>query len=488
METALAYYNMALIQSNAGDDYGAQESLTLSLKKLDENLKEDRSYLASDYNQLGMTYYNLGENKQAIQYYQLALHFADDPKLRPYILNNEGNSYQYLKAYKKSIACYHAVINSVGKAGIIYARALTNLANTKWLQDHHYNAAPELLESLAIRLRENDQWGQNSSYAHLADFYTAVKPDSALWYSQKMLTVARALPSPDDQQQALQKLILLSSPEKSKVYFRQYQVLSDSLQSARNAAKNQFAVIRYNVEKQKAENLQLQKQNTEKRYQLIAVLSLVVLTGLGLTWWLKKRKQRLRLKTEQEIRESKFQLSQKVHDKVANGIYRIMSEVEHLPEIDRTVLLDQLENMYNVSRNVAHDEPQSAIDFTERVSTMLYAFKSQSLRLAVTGNEKELWQAVSTPTKEELLLALQELMVNMSKHSQAKRAYVGFFARDGQLSIDYRDDGVGLNGKEITGRGMLNTVSRIKALNGTISFDSGKAEGLQVLIQIPISH
>src|SRR6202042_3842448 len=100
-------------QANAGDDYGAQESLTLSLKKLDEHKASDRAYLASDYNQLGMTFYNLGENEQAIQYYQLALKFADDPKLRPYILNNEGNSYQYLKDYTKSIACYQAVLKLV---------------------------------------------------------------------------------------------------------------------------------------------------------------------------------------------------------------------------------------------------------------------------------------------------------------------------------------------------------------------------------------
>ncbi len=219
------------------------------------------------------------------------------------------------------------------------------------------------------------------------------------------------------------------------------------------------------------------------------VVTLVALAGASIGFWLyKKRKRRMQLEADRRLQESKLRLSQKVHDKVANGIYRIMSEVEHLPEIDRAVLLDQLENMYDVSRNVAHDEPESATDFAERISTMLYAFKKQSLRLAVTGNEKELWQAVSLRVKEELLLVLQELMVNMSKHSKATQAYIGFSAEDGRLCLEYRDDGVGLAGKEIAGKGMQNTVSRIEALNGTVRFDGVETKGLRVLIQLPIIH
>ncbi len=487
VQIALAYYNMALIQANAGDDYGAQESLTLSLKKLDEHTNADRAYLTSDYNQLGMTFYNLGENEQAIQYYQLALKFVDNPKFRPYILNNEGNSYQYLKDYTKSIACYQAVLKLTGKTGAVYARVLTNLANTEWLQEHHYNAVPELLESLAIRVRENDLWGQNSSYAHLADYYMATKPDSALWYAQKMLAIAKVLPSPDDQQQALQKLVLLSSPVKSKTYFRQYQALGDSLQSARNVAKNQFAVIRYNVEKARTENLELQKKNTERRYQLFGVLATAGLAAILGLWLYRKRRQRLQSEAEKEIRESRLQLSQKVHDQVANGIYSIMSEVEHSQELDRTTLIDKLDNIYEVSRNIAHDEPGADDDFTKRINSLLNAFKRPAIRLAVSGNETELWQRVSKDAKQQLELVLQELMVNMSKHSQATLAHVGFVIEQGYLKIECRDNGVGMTNPDKSGKGLQNTVSRIKRLNGRVTFDTQAATGFCIFIHLPLA-
>ena len=486
VQVALAYYNMALIQSNAGDDYGAQESLTNSLKHLDENKKEHRGYLASDYNQLGMTFYNLGENREAITYYQMALKYADDVKLRPYILNNEGNSFQALKVYDKTIGCYKAVLGSVDKTGIVYARALTNLANTRWMQDHHYNAVPELLESLAIRLRQKDVWGENSSYAHLADFYTVSKPDSARWYAQKMLYTATRLRSPDDQQQALKKLILLSPAEQSRAYFKQYQARADSLQTKRNVAKNQFALIRYNVERAKADNIQLQKINTERNYQLV-VVALFTLAAAFIGFYLyKRRRRRLLLESDRRLQESKLRLSQKVHDKVANGIYSIMSEVEHLPQLDRTVLLDKLENMYNVSRNVAHDEAESAVDFAERISAMINAFKSDLIKIGVEGNKTELWQTVRSETREELLLVIQELMVNMSKHSHATKAYVGFSADNGRLLFEYRDDGIGFVGTAAAGYGIESTVSRIQALNGTINFEGVGTKGLHVWIQLPI--
>ena len=150
-QVAMAYQNMALIQSEAGDNYGAQESLTLALKSLDEHDPHNRGHLAEDYNQLGMTFYNSDDNSQALQYYALALQYADSPQLKSYFLNNQGNSYQKLKDYDKALSSYDTVVLIVGKNGTDYARTLTNLATTKWLQNRRYNAAPDLLQSLAIR-------------------------------------------------------------------------------------------------------------------------------------------------------------------------------------------------------------------------------------------------------------------------------------------------------------------------------------------------
>jgi len=485
-QIASAYQSMAFIQSNAGDNYGAQESLIMSLKSLDERNAQDQDYLARDYNGLGMAYSNLNEYDQALTYYQLALQFANAKQLRSNILNNQGNAYKDAKSYSKALACYQSAIRLIDNNSIIYARVLTNLANAKWLQNPHYNAAPELLRSLTIRLGQKDIWGENSSYAHLADFYMDSKPDSALWYARKMFGTASKLKSPDDELTALRKLIVLV-PNQSKIYFLRYQRLEDSLQSKRSAEKSQFAVIRYDVEKSKAENLQLQKKNTERQYQLIAVLAAAGLASAFGIWLYRKRQQRLQSETDKEIRESRLQLSQKVHDQVANGIYSIMSEVEHSQELDKTALIDKLDTVYEVSRNIAHDEPGADDNFTKRINALLNAFKKPAIRLAVSGNEPELWELVNKDAKQQLELVLQELMVNMSKHSQATLAHVGFMIDQGDLKIECRDNGVGVTNPDQSGKGLKNTVSRIKRLNGSVTFDTQAATGFCIFIQLPLA-
>jgi len=483
-QIAMAYQSMALIQSDAGDHYGAQESLTLALKALDKQDPKNHGHLAEDYNQLGMTFSNLNDYQQALTYYSLALQYADSPALRAYFLNNQGNAYKDMKAYAKALSSYAAVIRIVGTRGSDYARTLTNLATTKWLQNPSYSAAPELLRSLAIRLQEKDIWGENSSYGHLADFYMNSKPDSALLYARKMLVTASELNSPDDELEALRKLVVLV-PNQSKSYFQRYQRLEDSLQTRRSAAKSQFAVIRYNVEQAKAENLQLQKKNTERRYQLIGVLAASVLAFVWAMWWYRKRRQRLQHQAEREIQESKLRLSQKVHDQVANGIYRIMSEVEHM-EIDKNRLLDQLDHAYEISRNIAHDETDEHGDFTERVGILLKTLKNPAVKLTVSGNEPALWAKIGVAVREQLELVLQELMVNMRKHSGASRAHVGFILAEGGLKVDYWDNGVGLSDQAKHGTGLKNTVSRIKALNGRINFESSNKKGLRIEIHVPL--
>lgn len=141
---------------------------------------------------------------------------------------------------------------------------MTNLSKTNWLQNSNYNPIPEFQKALKIRLKEKDNWGMNSSYAHLADYYIKNNQDSALLYSRKMYKVAKEINSPDDQIEALQKLITVENPQNSKRYFNVYQKLNDSLQTARNKAKNQFALIRYETEKNKSDFLKAKAESIER--------------------------------------------------------------------------------------------------------------------------------------------------------------------------------------------------------------------------------
>lgn len=261
------------------------------------------------------------------------------------------------KKYPEALKVYNQILKeNNNKKSTEYSRALTNLAKTKWLQNANYNPVSELKEALNIRLQEQDLWGQNSSYAHLADYYIQKKPDSALIYATKCM-VSLKLKSPDDQIEALQKLIILENPEKSKQYFLTYQKLNDSLQTARSKAKNQFALIRYETEKNKADFQKAQADNVKKQNQILkqyAGLGILGLVLIGGGVWYRRRKKILQQEKELEVKRQNLGIL-KVHDVVANGIHRVMTKLENQEHIDKETMLDDLEIVYEKSRDISYD-------------------------------------------------------------------------------------------------------------------------------------
>ncbi len=479
-----AYTYMGIIQHDAGDYFGSQESLLLSLSLLDENKEKEQSLILSNYNELGNNSRNLKNYDDAINYYKLALKFAKDSVDRLINLNNIAVTYQDKNQYDSAISIYSSILNENEEEKLEYARVLSNMTKAKWLKDSNYNAAPELFAALQIRIKENDKWGLNASYGHLTEYYERRQPDAALLYAQKMYTIAQELSSPDDRLFALQKLITLSSPNASKKYFERYQQLNDSLQTARNSAKNQFALIRYETEKHKSQNLILQKENAEKKVRIIeqqVILGGIVILSFAILFWYRRQKQ-------QALREQQLKTSQKVHDVVANGLYRIMVGVEHQPEIDRQQLLDEMDNLYEQSRDISYETievPKQS--FSNEVAGLLKSFSTEQTSISIVGNTPKVWDKLNNKARTELKRGLQELLVNMQKHSAAKNVVVKFEEVVNGLLIRYTDDGKGISADFCYGNGLRSTENRIKSIGGQFNFNLPSATGLNIQIFIPIS-
>lgn len=494
LQTAMAYNIMSVIQSDAGDHYGAQESLSASLRYLDEASARDHACLANDYNELGMNSTDLKNYDSAISFFLQAMKFTSDSSFRPVILNNEAYAYQCKKDYAGALKIYRElIVKSRVKNGAAYTRILTNMATTKWLDDPHYPAAPELLNALRLRQQEQDLWGQNSSYINLARYYLHSRPDSALFYASKMYNIAQRLNSPDDQLEALETLVQVGPARDIRPYFERFRQLDDSLQTARNAAKNQFALIRYNVEKNKADNLKLQKDNSEKKYQIIeqnlrfylTLAAFVLLVVIAFRWYT-KRKKRMEQDAKNAVHESQLKASKKVHDTVANDIYRIMKKIEYDPVLDKDWLLDNIDDVYQRSRDISYEivkEPGG--DFHNQLSELLTSFATGETKVILVGNEETLWNKINKVHRQEIRYILQELMVNMKKHSQATNVIVKFEESDGHCRISYFDDGLGLPERTAHKNGLTNTGNRIKAMQGKVIFDTDIGKGLRIHLSFP---
>lgn len=486
IKVAKCLINMAIISVDHGDLFGSIEISLSAIPYLNPKRKKDRELLSSDYNNIGKSSHLLKKYDEATDFYLKALDHTTNDTVKAIYLNNLANNYHYLGQYDKSIAVYQKLLPM--KVLIAnqaeYARYLSNYERTKWYRNSKYNPVPKFLEALETRIKENDLLGQNASYVHLADYYAKKLPDSALYYAKKMLNVSSAAKSPEDQLAALQKLTTLSHPSDTKRYFERYQKLNDSIQTSRNAAKNQFALVRYETEKHKAASIK-KESDILKRNIALSVLVLILISGY---FWYRKRKKTLQQEKELEVKNTEIKYVKKVHDHVANRIYQVMDEIDNRPEMEKEEVADKLEVIYHITRDLSYEtSTKYKNDFAKSLSKMFSSYQSAKVSITVDGNEEKLWADIQENVKSEVFAILQELMTNMSKHSQASEVNLQLEKNSQSVRIIYNDNGVGIPKDAQFGNGLKNTETRIQGISGSITFENINNNGLQINITFPVA-
>ncbi|WP_160139002.1 tetratricopeptide repeat-containing sensor histidine kinase [Chryseobacterium sp. c4a] len=482
--------NMAIIQTYYGDFYGSIESSLEANKFLkDEKDSITRRDLASSYNNMGIASAFLYNHDRAITFYQNALKYNDDDDKKYIYYNNLGNAFINQKNYR--LAKKYLSYATQSKDHENQARAINNLANAKYLSDKSYDPLPEFQRALDIREKYNNLEGLNSSFATLADYFVLKDQEKSLMYAKKMLQTATTINNPEDKLQALQKIIIIDKNDYKK-YFDKFQSINDSVQISRNKAKNQFAYFRYGLEKQKTENQTLKFQKAKKEVQLLqqniglGALSLLIIGGIV---WYKKRKKEVQRENELKIKENELRLSKKVHDVVANGIYQVMTKIENQADFDKDKALDELEFVYEKSRDISYEKPEleSIMEFHDKISTLVGSFKNDTVNTFLAGNGVNIWAGLSYSVQDEVYQIIRELLVNMKKHSEATFVTFKFERNNNLIHIQYKDNGIGIPGNIIHGNGLTNTVSRIEKIKGSIIFDNKTEKGLKIYISFPTS-
>ncbi|MFP3596414.1 hypothetical protein [Chryseobacterium sp. SIMBA_029] len=478
---------MAIISTNKGDYYSGQSLSTQAIKCLNENDKDQFSDIYSNYNNLGISSDNLKDYENAIKFNKLALKFAIEKSERLISLNNLSSVYRENKQYDQAIKIYkNILINSKIENNKIYPTALTNLAVSKWSENPNYDPQPELLKALKIRENENDLWGQNSSQSHLSDYFKNKNSEKALFHAIKMYEISKKLKSPDDQLEALKKIIELDTYNYKK-FFDRYTTLRDSLQIERNNSKNQFALIKFDTEQIKKQNAQNENHILTQSIALGILVGVLVVLILIIMWY-KKRQKGLQQEKELEVKNTQLKMSKKVHDVVANGIYQVMTKIENQEDFSKDEALDELEFVYEKSRDISYDKEDATEeeDFSEKISTSIGSFNNDSVKTYIAGNEKNIWKNVSQPKQDEIYQIIRELLVNMKKHSQASIVSFRFERMNNEIIIYYKDNGIGISGAVMHKNGLTNMVSRIEILKGQIIFDTETEKGLKINISFPV--
>lgn len=489
--------NMGTIQKDFNDYFGSKETLTEALRFLiPEN---DTIYLAQCYNLLATNHRKLLNYSDAIKNYNQAISMTGIEIDRSVYQNNLAVVYTDNARYEDAIA----ILKDISQDSVLkqnnrqYARTLDNLAYAQWLSGKEKEAKP-FLYALEIRVRHNDKRGQIASHTHLGEFYSKDQPQRAKAHFNTVINLSKDIKIPRAEKDAL-KFLMQLEPQNVQLRDR-YVFLQDSLYEQELKVKTQFANMKYNDEQEKARLLALEKENVEKELQTSRQRSqkIIYLGGfifavsvLGLSIYsFRQRTKRLKQKNKTDrltaIHETEFELSRRLHDDHGGKLNQTMLLVQK--DADKSVVLDNLEALYNQTRDFSREinEIDTGPNFKREFFEMLRFRTPSNIKLFITGSKEIVWETVAPLTKIVLYKVLQELMINMGKHSKATLITIVFQETGKLLKVDYADNGVGASEEDLNIKnGLRNTEKRIQAIGGTITFGLGKGDGFKANITIP---
>jgi len=432
-------------------------------------------------NQLGRIYRASRNYPAAQKYFNKALAIAKKAKDSIIILNNKANVYKDELDYKNAIDIYTILYQKSLKTqdSLQIALVLDNLGYVQ-SKTNSAEALGNLKKALKIRKNKNYLVGLHSSNSHLAEYYLDRNDTAqAITYSQNALNLANTINSSSLKLDALSLFMRLDK----NPFVNEYKRLADSISNVKQLVENKNAYLKYNVaeEQKKTQASQLlQEIESRKRliYQFLALFILLALIASYFIFRYRYKKAKI-----EEVYKTETRIAKKVHDEVANDMYKVMTSLENNPSIDIGVL-DDLERIYSKTRDISREN--SAIDLHQdyglQLNDLLVGYKNQSVTIVTRNLSKIDWKDVSEIKKTAIYRVLQELMTNMRKHSMASSVALVFTQVGSKIVIKYRDNGIGCD--LFKKNGLQNTETRIKSINGTISFESKKNDGFKATIII----
>ena len=489
--------NMGTIQKDQNDFFGSKETLTEALHYISK--EKDSNSIAAIYNILGTNNRKLLNFDEAIKYFRLAIEKSQSFKDKLAYKNNLAATYIDYEKYSNAITILEQikVDTTLKKTSSQYARVLDNLSYAKWLSGKKIEEK-DFQAPLQLRKQNNDKRGQIASYTHLGEFYNKSNPSRAEYYFDSVVQLSKTLKIPRAEKDVLKFLMKLRP--KNVTLRDRYVFLQDSLYEQELKVKTQFAKYKYDDKVTQEENVRLEKENAEKelenskqRNQKIIYLGgfVFISTVLGLSFYgFRQRTRRLKQKSKTEklaaINDTEAELSRKLHDDHGGKLNQVMLMVQR--DADKSTILDKLEIVYNEIRNFSRQT--NAVDtgpsYWESLKSTLEYAKPVEVEMVFDGGKELDWSSVGQQTKTILFKVLQELVMNMARHSKAAQTVILFKDQNNALLIYYEDDGVGASKEALLRKnGLQNTEKRIKALGGSIIFDSEEGKGFRAEIQVP---
>ncbi|WP_369804783.1 ATP-binding protein [Flavobacterium sp. 9] len=487
---------MACIQQVNGDYYGSKETVTEALPYVKNNL----IYIAAINNRLGIADKELSLYDDAIHNYKKASNELIDPMEKQRPLGNIAAVYIQQKKYDNAIALLESLLSKklLTKAqSVIKAVYIDNLGYAYFKKGMDEKGFGLMKDALHTRIEFKDTYGSIESYLHLADYYAKKDIPKSDENALAAYNISTKLNSVDERLEALQILISNNHKNQASKYVQKYFTLNDSIIKVRNNFKNKFAKIKYDAKKEKDENAKLRLEKAENELSLqkatylrivfvIIFIFLVILIAILIRYYKNKNKA-IEFKTSYN---TEARIAKQIHDELANDVYHVIAFAESQTlsqENTKENLLQKLDDIYGRVRGISKENNKidTGINFTSTIKEMLSTYNTSERNIMITNLDDINWEIIDDVKKVTISRILQELMVNMKKHSMAKLVVIKFENDQKSILISYTDNGKGSEKTKMVKNGLKNMESRIHAVKGTIDFETEPDKGFRAKISIP---
>ena len=487
--------NLATIQQNQGDYSGSETTAMEAIPFLEKTTNP--KYKWNIYTIIGINYLYAYDYENALYYYNKALNLKTDELRKSDTKNNIAVIYMEKEDYNLAIRILQplSLKKEVINNSEAFSRVIDNLGYS-YFKVGNSKALAYLNQSLEIKVKKKDDWGLIGSYYHLSEFYQKSNPNLATDYALMTYKKATKLKNIEGQLLSLKLLIELNTGNKSKEYSLKYLDINDSITKVRQKSKNQFAKIKYDSKKEKEENLKLKAQKVlesehQKKRNLILylVVGIITVISISITNLLLARNKREKIKASYT---TEIRIAKKLHDELANDVYHTMAfaETQDLStNHNKEILISNLDTIYSRTRNISRENNSMETGplFISDLKEMMSGFNTPEVNVITNGMDSINWMALDNNKKIIIYRVIQELLVNMKKHSKCSLVVLTLKKTKNKLQIDYTDNGVGATLEQLNLKnGLQNVENRIQAIKGIITFDTKSNKGFKVQFIIPI--
>jgi signal transduction histidine kinase len=469
---------IAEIEQRESDFSGSEVTAIEALENNSQSI-----YLPNIYNQLGIAYAAQNDFENAIKYYNKAYQVTEDKLYKAILKNNIAVVYLEDKKYQNALTTLEPLLqdDTLQKYPTEYAKIVDNLGFT-YAKTNDPRGITFLNKALKIRVDQKINYELIASYLHLSEFYEKKDIKKAQYFAELEYAVASKTNSVDDRISALKFLVKNTFGATSRKYAIKQIYLSDSINKVRQKTKTQFAKIKYDATKAIKET---ENQKKEKQFYILLFL-FTAMTGLFSYFLIRSRNKR---KLANETYTTETRISKKLHDELANKVFHSLTFAQTQDWQDaekKETFVTGLDQIYDQIRDFSrtNETIDTGQKFENNLVGMLSDFNSHSVRVIIKKDAVD-WQKIKPAKKIALHRVLLELLVNMKKHSQCSFVIIKIESTDKNILIDYTDNGIGDKNQMFLKKGLPNTENRIKAINGTVTFDPDNDKGFKIKISFP---